>query len=172
LNKFFIFILFICSCAPNVNYIMPITEQTPSPSYVLESTNDFKLNTVFYYSMFQGIKDIDGTEQLYPTYLDLFKKYDIFLNNKNIRKLTLTIEVVNPDEKKYTLKEVATYYDINGNKVDVTGNLGMSVLKYRKHVFDLPLTYKVKRMVYSVLLLDSDGNMIFTYGPFEYNIIM
>lgn len=162
-------LLFILNCAPNVTYITHTGQVSPFPSYYLSSTN-MNLHVNFHYALSKGIKDIDGTIIQEVKYLNLFDIHDIVLKNK--QTISLTIEVYNPENIKYQLQEKAFYSNRKNVKINTSGNLAHSQMKYRKYTFELPVTHRIRNMNYSVMLLDEKGNIICICGPFSYNVIM
>lgn len=171
MKKIMLLLLVLCilNCAPKINFVTPTGQTAPFPSYSLSSTG-LNIHTTFYYTTNKGVKDVDGTVVQESKYLNLFNTHDIYLSSK--QSLTLTIEVYNPEEIEYRLQERASYHDRKNIKTETSGNLGYSKLKYRKFVFDLPVTHKIKDMNYSVMLQDEKGNILFICGPFGYNVIM
>lgn len=171
-NIFLIIILsFMIGCATiQMEVKDPTGRLIPTPHYYLETVG-YPIATVFYYTMYEEVEDLDGTVLEKPTYLSFLETHDIDI--KKYKKVTLTVEVNNPEKIEYSFyKQEDVYIDNQENRFVVNSGsyLNSSNALYRQFVYTLPYgdnLYKVDQTV----IMQVDGNDVLRMGPFSYNLI-
>lgn len=155
----------VVGCATTIKptYVDPTGRQMPVPHYVLQSTST-KIQAMFYYTLWNGKKDLDGTLIETPTYLPMKPQEIQFQKNK---LLALTIEILNPNKSEYVLW--ATYEVVyeNNSKSLHGQKLAMSNLNYRAHSIALPYSSTIKVVDYKVEIL-CKGQPVILIGNFHY----
>jgi len=148
----------------------PTGRLIPTPHYYLETVG-YPIATVFYYTMYEEVEDLDGTVLEKPTYLSFLETHDIDI--KKYKKVTLTVEVNNPEKIEYSFyKQEDVHIDNQENRFVVNSGsyLNSSNASYRQFVYTLPYgdnLYKVDQTV----IMQVDGNDVLRMGPFSYNLI-
>lgn len=166
-------LLFIMLLTVGCATIKPVVvDQTgremPDPHYVLQAVGQ-PLRAVFYYTAYEELTDVDGTVIAVPKYLDFLTTHDIFA--ENIKTLTLTIEILNPNRIEYLLYQQTK---IEGRKLgderQIGGPIYKSVLEHRQFVYNLPIEKDVRDVDQYVSLSINDDE-IMRFGHFQYHLI-
>lgn len=174
MKKLLLIIMFIsflasgCASPPKVDLRQYTGRPVASPSYTLKDMQGNNLTATFYYTAYTAIKDIDGTGFLIPNFLNLYEKHK--LNPKKIIKVTITIEVWNPNKITYSLWERTTINQKEGGDMIRGGRIAMSKLKYRLFNYNLPFLKDFKEVKHGLVMVDSKGCTVFHFGDFKYEI--
>ena len=161
--------LLLGGCATmNVELTDPTGRKIPNPHYVLQSIND-QITVTFYYAKYETIDDLDGTLIGKPVFLDLFTVHDIFA--EKYKRVTLTIEIRNPNQVEYSLYErIELQVGDMRREAKSGGEIGKSNLPYRQFLFQLPYGEDVRYVDHHVSL-DVNGDPVIQMGSFKYNLI-
>jgi hypothetical protein len=161
--------LFFASCAAtDITVKDPIGRELPDPHYVLKGI-DTPITVMFYYTAFQNVTDVDGSVIQRPTFLDLYKFHNLDINE--YETITLTMEIHNPENLKYSLYQKIAYEkgDMR-DEYEIGGLANQSNLPYRQFVYNLPTGEDIKFACHS-LSLGTDNGIVMQMGPFQYNLI-
>jgi hypothetical protein len=156
-----LFLTFV-GCTPKVNIITSTGEPLPEPHYILKDS-DNTIQATFYYSAITEVKDLDGSIQPIPHYLD--KNISHFLSTKKYQKLILTMKVFNPKHLEYVIYETCR---INKN-TSYRYEASKSNLLFRTYEFSLPLGKKIKSVKFYFEIRGSDGRTLMRTGNFNYS---
>lgn len=158
-----ILLMLLTSCAaPVYNIRLNSGKQMANPNYFLRDiTGETNMMITFWFTGFSTVIDKDGTEVFIPHTLSMD---DVQVLDKNIVKVTVTIDIYNPNLFEYSIN-----YNIKSqkNKDGVSHGLAVSDLIYRHYTIDLPIKRKFKNTMFYGSVLSGDVE-IFTIGPFQY----
>jgi len=165
---FFVLICVACSSTPPI-----VKDQAgriyPTPHYTLQDIRGRNLSAIFYFTLFTGEKDLDGSVQTKPTYLNMLKHNELPKGSR----VTMTIEISNPQKVKYALWERVQYAKINANtnlSEAKGGRIAVSNLDYRQYVYELPTTPDLNTVNYGIDVIGDDGAILFHIGDFNYTV--
>jgi hypothetical protein len=168
LAVFFILTVMACSNTPPI-----VKDQSgrmyPTPNYTLQDIRGRNLSSIFYFTLFIGEKDLDGSVQTKPTYLNMLKHNELPKGSR----VTMTIEISNPQKVKYSLWERVQYIKVgsNTNLSDAKGGrIAVSNLDYRQYVYELPTTPDLNTVNYGIDVIGDDGAILFHIGDFNYTV--
>ena len=173
--KYYIILLinvFCFSCAgPRLFVVDPAGRQIPIPHYVLFSTSDLNIQTVFYWSKNKSKQDLDGMYLSYPQYLDISKTYTF--SRRDITSISVTIEIGNPKEVCYELYQNIRIIDTKKSNITYTRkSIGKSNTQYRQFVVYLPFDKKTNTVSCEFSVVScSDSSEVMRLGNFKYNIL-
>lgn len=165
---FFIFVI-VSACAGNQRPIVvdPMGRNIPSPHYVLSDMRGYGIDVLFYYTLLEGTKDLDGTVQNNPIYLEIMKVNEFAKG----AKVSLTIEIRNPNKHTYQLWERVQYINAGQDGTNMKargGRLAVSNLPYRQFVYDLSTDPSLKTVTYGIDLISDRGEVLMNMGNFNY----
>ena len=162
-------ILFFISCAgPSIVLKDQLGRKLPDPHYVLQGINN-PITVLFYYTAFQKVVDVDNSIVFTPFFLDLYTFHNI--DTKKYEMITLTIEVNNPENLKYSLYEKIEYERGDMRNEYIIGGLSRSSdLQYRQYVYNLPFKEEVKYAKHLITLTINDQTIL-QIGEFQYNLL-
>jgi len=168
LAVFFTLLLFACSSTPAI-----VQDQTgrryPMPHYTLQDMRGMGFSTIFYFTLYQGEKDLDGTVQSKAMYLDMLKHNELPTGSKVI----MTIEISNPQKHQYALWERVQYVksgtssmlpDARGGRIAVSG------LDYRMFTYEMPTTPDLNSVSYGIDVFGQKNEILFHIGDFNYTV--
>jgi hypothetical protein len=166
-----IIILFILSaCASTKPTVVdPTGRQFPTPHYTLQDMRGMGFSTIFYFTLYQGEKDLDGTVQSKPMYLDMLKHNELPTGSK----VVMTIEISNPQKHQYALWERVQYVksgtssmlpDARGGRIAVSG------LDYRMFNYEMPTSSDLNSVSYGIDVFGQKNEILFHIGDFNYSI--
>ena len=162
--------LFVLACATQKPTIIDVTgRQLPTPSYTLQSTTEPTLTVLFYFTRLDEIKDLDGSPQAKPIYLNMLKHNEIPIGSK----VVLTIEINNPKKIQYTFWERVQTFKTGGSlKIPDAkgGRIAVSNLDYRNYNYTLPMTSDLQAVNYGIDVIGITGGILFHIGDFNYTI--
>ena len=161
------FILLVGCATPNITAVDQTGRPIPMPHYVLHSMDD-NYQVIYYWAKYTGGRDIDGTPLSFPAYFDYTKDDEI--DPSKVSKVTLTIEVLNRDRRRYELWERSVMHDRQGRFISRGGILGFSNQQMRVFQFELPIDKNLKTVEYSVDFVNSYGQPIMFFGSYEYEV--
>jgi len=161
--------LFLSGCATmKTQFVDQAGRAMPEPHYALKVVGQ-PMYVTFYYTAFETITDLDGSEIAKPAFFPFMKTHDIFA--EKYQSLTLTIEVNNPTSIEYSLYERK---DMKVGKakteMQTGGEIKRSNLEYRQFVIQLPYGEEV-RFVDHLIILQIDEKDVMQIGSFRYNLI-
>jgi len=161
--------MFLVGCATvKTNYVDPTGRKLPDPSYNLQVIGE-PLFFTFYYTAYEMVEDVDGSQISTPHFLNFLELQTI--DTTKIKALTLTIEVNNPKQLKYTLYEKVELKvgggNVNWKEIQKGGERNASKLPYRRFVYRLPLGEKVKMVDY-MISVHLDDVEVLRIGHFRY----
>ena len=161
--------LFLVGCSTTHTVLKdPIGRQMPSPHYVLQVVG-LPLYVSFYYTAFETIEDLDGSEIAKPVFLDFITPHDIYA--QKYKAITLTIEISNAKNIEYSLYEHLKMEVKNPSKeIQKGGEVARSNLEYRQFVFQLPYGNDV-RFVDHTIMFQIDNSDVLQIGSLRYNLI-
>jgi len=168
LNYFIMSVLFIIlvGCATvQPKFVDQMGREMPNPFYQLQTFGN-PIYVSFYYTVYEGVKDIDGTYVGVPRYLGL-GKHD--LSYDKVGSIILTVEVQNPSRVRYTLNQEIEVDSRSENRViKYGGETYKSNMEYRRYVYNLPT--KDARSVDHFVSLRIEGDEVLRIGHFEYTL--
>ena len=169
-NSIYLFFFFIFACATQKPTIVDVTgRQLPTPSYTLQSTTEPTLTALFYFTRLDEIKDLDGSSQTKPIYLNMLKYNEIPIGSK----VVLTIEINNPKKMQYAFWErVQTFKSGTSSKIPDAkgGRIAVSNLDYRNYNYTLPMNPDLQIVNYGIDVISTTGAILFHIGDFNYTI--
>jgi len=164
----FIFMVTACSSTPAI-----VQDQSgrryPMPHYTLQDMRGMGFSTIFYFTLYQGEKDLDGTVQSKPVYLDMLKHNELPAGSK----VVMTIEISNPQKLQYALWERVQYVksgtssmipDARGGRVAVSG------LDYRMFNYEMPTNAELNSVSYGIDVFGQKNEILFHIGDFNYTV--
>jgi hypothetical protein len=166
----FLLMLLIGCAAPQVNLVDPMGRILPNPHYVLISTGELQLQTLFYWSKVNYEKDLDGKYVHQSKYLYL---HDLqTLNLYDAKSVVITLEVSNPKRISYeviqNMKVVGTE---RGHVSYIADSVGKSNMPYRRFTVDLPFDKKTRNVQCGLRLVNcADHSEIMRIEKFSYTI--
>lgn len=161
-----LFVVFVGCSTIQMNYVNPAGRQLPDHCILLNGVGE-PISTIFYYSTFKLIKDVDGTLiKKTLEYLPMTKIHHIYTNK--VDGLTLTIEVNNPTGIEYSLYQQMSVKTRTGD-IQTGGEINRSNLSYRQFVYMLPYSSDVRRVDH-FLTLQVKGQPVLRIGHFEYQL--
>lgn len=138
----------------------------PDPHYNLQLIG-LPFYTSFYYTVYEEIKDVDGSAIYKPKYLSFLTEHDIY--SEKYKAITLTIEINNLKNLEYSL-----YTDVKvktrSNEIQSGGEVNRSNMPYRQFVYQLPYGDSVRKVDYH-MTLRIDNSDVMSFGNFRYNLI-
>jgi len=162
--------LFVLGCASTKTTIVDSSgRQLPTPHYTLQSTAEPTLTVLFYFARFDEIKDLDGSSQAKPIYLNMLKHNEIPRGSK----VVLTIEINNPKKIQYAFWErVQTFKTGTSLKIPDAkgGRTAVSNLDYRHYNYTLPMGSDLQIVNYGIDVIGTTGSILFHIGDFNYTI--
>lgn len=164
---FLVLIFSGCTTVQNIKLVDPFLREIPEPNYTLGVIGT-QLTATFYYTAYSELKDIDGSVIAEPEYMDFFQVN--YVDIGEVRVLTLTIEIKNPERYVYSLKEETLVSNKSYDARQSGGKLNQSDLEYRQFVYRLPLEEDIGKVDYCVTLSIGDNEAI-RIGPFRYQIL-
>lgn len=155
-----IMLLALTACsAPTYNIRLESGRPIANPNYVLKSTGETRLMATFWFTEFSSVVDKDGTKVFLPNTLDM---HEVFVVNKGTEKLTVTLEVYNPDLVEYSVS-----YDFKASDRQSHMLAGVSDLIHRIYTIELPLDDK-DGSSYFAGTINVEDTPLFMLGPFNY----
>jgi hypothetical protein len=168
LAVFFILTVLACSSTPPI-----VQDQAgrryPMPHYTLQDMRGMGFSTIFYFTLYQGEKDLDGTIQSKPVYLDMLKHNEIPTG----ARVVMTIEISNPQKLQYALWERVQYVksgtssmipDARGGRIAVSG------LDYRMFNYEMPTNPELNSVSYGIDVFGQKNEILFHVGDFNYTV--
>jgi hypothetical protein len=171
LKLFVFFIIFVtvigCASSQKPTVVDPVGRRMPTPHYVLRDMRGHGIEVLFYYTLYDGVKDVDGTTQSNPIYLEIMKTNEFAKG----AKVVLTMEVHNPNKQLYELWERVQI--VKAGKEDAYpeargGRIAASNLTYRQFVYELSTDPSLKTVSYGIDLFNDKGEMLLHIGKFNY----
>lgn len=168
LTVFFIILLAACSSTPPIVQDQ-VGRRYPMPHYTLQDMRSMGFSTIFYFTLYQGEKDLDGTIQSKPVYLDMLKHNEFPAGSKVI----MTIEISNPNRLQYALWERVQYVksgtssmipDARGGRIAVSG------LDYRMFNYEMPTSSDLNSVSYGIDVFGAKNEILFHVGDFNYTV--
>jgi len=151
-------------------YVDPTGRMLPNPSYTLNVIGE-PIRIVFYYTAYEVVEDVDGSQVPKPIYLDFLKHHEF--NTKKVKAVQLIIEVNNPMEKEYGLYQEVDLTiargQVNTTKMQTGGEINRSKMKYRQFVYDLPFGEQVRDVDHRVSFYVKDMEVA-RIGHFRYHL--
>jgi hypothetical protein len=157
-------------CATTMN--VELKDQTgrvmPDPHYVLHGIEN-PIQVLFFYTAYEEVSDVDGTVIGKPKFLDLLTHHDIFA--EKTKRITLTIQVNNPNELEYSLYRLIKLQVGDARReVHFGDEINRSKLPQRQFVYSLPYSEDVRAADY-LITLQVEGSGVMEIGTFRYNLI-
>jgi hypothetical protein len=167
ISYLFLFFLVIgCAVKQELTITDSIGRLTPTPSYTLEDVNK-KIHAVFWYETHMIVKDVDGSDVKLPVFLSKDNnKLDLSKNDK----ITLKVEIYNPNRIIYTLIESLNYQTETGNNMLAGKPISMSNLPYRIYNIQIPLKENAKDASYGIIVSEKGGSPLVYLGDFNYTV--
>lgn len=163
-------LLLISSCAtPKVEIRQETGRKLADPCYTLMDMQGTGIEANFYYAAYKPIKDIDDTTHYTPTFLKLTDENDP-INIEEYDKVILTLEVWNPKQIVYEIKETVKIKRSVNPRLEQWGwPLAKSKLKYRYYNLQLPLGPELDEVTYGITLYVQNQE-IMRFGDFTYEV--
>ena len=155
-----------CS-APTMNLVSTAGERIPHPFYTARPTGNSPMSFIWYYAKWEGIEDMDGTTQTFPTYLDRNKEYTVA--SKTTLGLDMTLRVFNP-----TLEEYQIYVNkhVQFKSIKAYGHRlqkGSSHMEYREWKFHFATSERVDTVEFNVEVVQGNNTLLRT-NKFRYSV--
>ena len=159
---------FAIGCAaPQVTVMSQTGEPVPEPHYVMMISGT-AMKVTFYYSAVGEIKDLDGSLQPNPIYLDKNISHDI--SSTKYRELMLNVKVFNPKCSKYSIYSNSVInYKIGGN-MSYRYKVSDSNLLFRTYQLPFPMDKGINTVKVNFEIQSSDGATLMRTGNFNYVI--
>lgn len=162
-------LLITFGCAgPQINIVDNMGKPMPAKYYTSSTTSENPINITFYYVGEVRIKDVDYSYQYIPVYIDKRIKH---IKRGDFNRLSIVLHIYNPSNAVYGVKFYKSVVKENLDIEHTKGEVAVSVLKYRKYKFQLPLEWGIKYVSCNVRLIDEYSKKSYMQtGVFGYHL--
>jgi len=163
-----VFLTFFVGCAtPQVTVMSRTGEPIPEPHYVMKDSGG-ALQVTFYYSAIGEIKDLDGSLQPNPKYLDKNISHDI--SSTQYRELMLNMKVFNSRCSKYSVYANSVINYSRGGDMIYRYKVSDSNLLFRSYELPFPIDKGIKTVKINFEIQSGNGVTLMRTGNFNYSI--